>query len=331
MENKDWELVSIIVPVYNVQDYLGACIDSLLSQTYTKFELLLIDDGSPDKSGAVCEEYAQRDSRIKVYHKENGGLSDARNYGIERAGGTYLTFVDSDDYVSPRFLQVLMEMVHQYHTRMACVDLYVTSGMDIDLPEGSSESECLSAEQVLRRVCMHDACGVSACGKLYHKSLFETIRYPKGKLYEDLLTTPYLMAQCDRIAVSRKQLYCWFQREGSITHHPIGQRDLELLHYLNDFLDFMDETYPEQHEAAVCRCIDDIFATIVQRLVYQEDYLEKVEWIRKSSAKYWGEGRTNRCLSKGKRIQWTLMNLSPRLYRLVYRAARRVKKSDRAC
>lgn len=331
MEHKDWELVSIIVPVYNVQDYLRACIDSLLGQTYTNFELLLIDDGSPDESGAVCEEYAQRDSRIKVYHKENGGLSDARNYGIERAGGTYLTFVDSDDCVSPRYLEVLMEMVHRYHTRMACVDCFVTSRMDTALPEGAFESECLPAELVLRRACLHDGCGFSAWGKIYHRRLFETIRYPKGKLYEDLLTTPYLMAQCDRIAVSRKKLYCWVQRPGSIVHHAIGPRDLELLHYLSDFLDFMDETYPAQHEAAVCRCIDDIFATIVHRLVYQEDYLEKIGWILENSRRYWGEGRTNRCLSRGKKIQWRLMNLSPRLYRLAYRAARRVKPSDRSC
>ena len=119
MDSGQNELVSVIVPVYKVEDYLRECIDSIINQTYKNLEIILVDDGSPDNCGEICEEYARNDSRITVYHKENGGLSDARNYGIARANGEFMTFVDSDDVIKANFVETLMGLIHKYDADIA--------------------------------------------------------------------------------------------------------------------------------------------------------------------------------------------------------------------
>lgn len=112
-------LVSVVVPVYKVEEYLRECIDSIISQTYTHLEIILVDDGSPDTCGKICEEYALNDSRITVYHKDNGGLSDARNYGMARSHGEFITFVDSDDIIMPNFVETLMNLIHEHDADIA--------------------------------------------------------------------------------------------------------------------------------------------------------------------------------------------------------------------
>lgn len=330
-ETKSPDMISIIVPVYNAQSFIGNCIDSILKQTYSNFELLLIDDGSSDESGTICEEYARHDFRIKVYHKENGGPSEARNYGIDCARSDYVAFVDSDDYVAPQYLETLVGLIAEYSAQMACVDSFMTYQTDDSrVDDGIHTTQCLSPSEALKCVCIRDGFGVAPWGKIFDKRLFDVNRFPVGQLYEDLVLTPRLICLCERVAVSSRKLYYWVQREGSIMHHPVQERDMRLMDYLNDLVDFVDETYPEQHEAAVCRCIDDIFTTIVHRLLYQENYFEQIGWIRKNSEKYWKEGRSNRYLSRNKKIQWMLLTMSPRLYRLVYRMVDRMRRNSLA-
>ena len=114
------ELVSVVVPVYKVEPYLERCIRSIIGQTYENLEIILVDDGSPDQCGAICDRFAQEDTRIKVYHKPNGGLSDARNYGVNRASGTYIAFIDSDDYISPHYIEYLYQLMVKYDADVSC-------------------------------------------------------------------------------------------------------------------------------------------------------------------------------------------------------------------
>lgn len=319
-------MVSVIVPVYNVEKYLEECVESILEQTYTDFELILVDDGSSDKSGAICDSIADRDDRIRVFHKTNGGLSDARNYGIRKSKGEYLTFIDSDDYVSQYYLDTLVNLINRYSVSMSCVGLCLTKSRKGCRNEKVKEDgRCVSSEELLKKCCIREALGISAPGKLYHKSLFLEISYPIGKLYEDLMTTPYIIALCDKIAYSRQKLYFYYQREDSIMHHSIGEKDLELFGGLNELVKFVDKNYPRLHEAAVCRYIDDSFGTIIQRLIYNNDYCEKAKWIKKISAQYFWEGLTNKYIGKGKKIQLILFLINSRIYRFVYKIFKKIK------
>lgn len=215
-------LISIIVPVYNVEKYLPRCIDSILSQTYKKLEIILIDDGSPDRSGEICDAYAQKDKRIRVIHKKNGGLSDARNVALDIAQGEYIGFVDSDDWIEPDMFECL------YQNR-------VSGGMTIcgwyqdfinhSVPQPLSVQSCTPQEGVQLYLsqeldALHDkpAMGSYAWNKLYHYTLFEQIRYPVNRKYEDIATILLLLKKSSRVKVIDRCLYHYWQRENSISH-----------------------------------------------------------------------------------------------------------------
>ena len=186
---KEWvikmqELISVIVPVYNASPYLVECIESITNQTYSNLEILLINDGSTDISGGICDEYAKKDSRIIVFHQNNQGLSAARNKGIENAVGQYLIFVDSDDVLRAEAITILYDAVKKMNVKMGvgnyCRDISEFCNIQrYDITK-------ISTEEALEKLIIEDpARWVTACWKIYHKSLFEGIRYPLGRIYED--------------------------------------------------------------------------------------------------------------------------------------------------
>ena len=178
-------LVSIIVPVYNVKPYLNRCVDSLLGQSYQNMELLLVDDGSTDGSETLCDEYAAQDARVRVLHKKNGGLSDARNAGVDAAKGEYLSFVDGDDWVSPYYIENLYRALEQAGADFSasCFE-EVFEGQPVQsVPTERLEAfEILSREECLRRILYQEGMEVTTPTKLYKRALFEGVRYPVGKL-----------------------------------------------------------------------------------------------------------------------------------------------------
>ena len=173
-------LISVIVPVYKVEQYLPKCVESILAQTYTNLEILLVDDGSPDNCGAICEEYARKDPRIKVIHKENGGLSSARNAALDIARGEYIGFVDSDDWIQPEMYETLLSGIKKNDADMAYGGRYDVDGNTGEKTIGlcPQKEECISGMEMLGRVFVWDHCDSAAWDKLYHRSLFEQIRYP---------------------------------------------------------------------------------------------------------------------------------------------------------
>ena len=224
------DLISVIIPIYNVEQYLPRCIDSVLAQTYENLEIFLVDDGSPDNCGRICDEYAAKDSRIKVIHKKNGGLSDARNTALDVCSGEYISFVDSDDYVSDDHIESLYRAIDKYHTRLAVCGIirFDESGKSsIDYAPSSIE-KCVSGEEMFETVWRP-----SACNKLYHKSLFAGIRYPYGKLYEDLFIYHDILAQIEQLSFTGKNSYFYYYRQNSIINREYDVRNTDFIEGLD--------------------------------------------------------------------------------------------------
>lgn len=222
-------LVSVIVPCYNVEKYLPKCVDSIVGQTYRNLEIILVDDGSPDNCGNICDEYATRDGRIKVIHKENGGLSDARNAAIDVAKGEWLTFVDSDDYVTEDYVETLLRLCLKYEVKMAVGCCFIFSeGTHSIIHQKKINGNLLSKQEALSTMFYQKKYDVTAWGKIYQTSLFEEIRYPKGLLFEDLPTTFKLMLNCNEgVAYTNKQIYYYMFRPDSIEGSKFSEKKMD--------------------------------------------------------------------------------------------------------
>ena len=300
------KLVSIIVPIYNVEKYLRKCIDSILAQTYTNYELLLIDDGSPDSCGEICKEYLTN-ARVSYYRKENGGLSDARNYGIDRAKGDYLMFVDSDDYLHPRCLEVLVDLMDQATgVQISSVGAFRVAEDTSDVAETNDTvvSEVIDGRTALKNLCICRKLGVSACGKLYQKSMFDGMRFPVGVLYEDNWTIPYLLDKSELVACTQCKFYYYVQRNNSIMHSELTPHNYSSFEGLERLMDYADhQGNNDLHDAGVCRMICVFFGALINRLVFQDDYYEKARELRGKYRDIPSEGFKNPYLSRVKKVQ----------------------------
>lgn len=219
------EKVSVIVPIYKVEKYLDRCVHSILNQTYKNLEIILVDDGSPDNCPQMCDAYAKQDERIRVIHKENGGLSDARNAGLDIASGAYISFVDSDDWIHHQMIEILVNMIEQKQCEIAiCQSQYAYESKEYKDSLYESKSIAEQARMITRKVSQYDYFDKSdqrnaytvAWNKLYHRRLFDKIRYPKGKVHEDEFTTFKLLYEAEGITWTDTVLYYYFVREDSI-------------------------------------------------------------------------------------------------------------------
>ena len=213
------ELISVIVPVYNVEKYIDKCIKSIISQDYTNLEIWLVDDGSTDSSGEVCDKYAESDQRIIVIHKDNGGLSDARNVALDRMQGKYVLFIDSDDYIEKNYISYLYMLLKDYQSDISiCNFKYVNEkGQILNNPEDTGKIVQYSKEEALDKILQGKEINTSASMKLYCCDLFKNIRYPKGKLYEDVATTYKTILGANRVVYGDYSGYVYLCRSGSIT------------------------------------------------------------------------------------------------------------------
>lgn len=231
--------ISVIVPIYRVEKYLPACIDSILNQTFTDFELILVDDGSPDRCPEICDETAKRDARVRVIHQANQGLSAARNAGIEAARGAWLSFVDSDDYIAPHFCEKLYQTAQR--TNADCVMCSVQnvdeSGKLIDSALMRMADEVKTGREVLRKIGRDDVTPyLTAWNKLYRRKLFNTLRYPAGRQNEDVFVFAELFCQVQRAACVAEPLYFYRKRIDSIMNSAVTLRNLdEMWAYVNCF------------------------------------------------------------------------------------------------
>ena len=309
-------LISIIVPVYNVEDYLADCIDSILGQTYENIEIILVDDGSTDGSGSLCDILATRDKRIIVYHKTNGGLSDARNYGIDRLHGDYLTFIDSDDYVDKKYIETLYDMVSKYDVLISV--LGIGSGISECAQECPYERFLIDKKEALKHMLIKEGFGVSACAKLFSREVFINRRFPKGYLYEDLFTIPYIIMEADKIVYSKEPLYFYRQRMDSIMHRSLTDKDYIVLEGQSRLYDYTINHYPDLEDAAACRFADDLIMVLFQRMVFMDNYIELINDLKKKYSSIINCAIKSKYLRRNRKIQLILIKISPRLYKLVY-------------
>lgn len=239
-------LISVIVPVYRVEEYLSRCVDSLLAQTLDNIEILLIDDGSPDRCGEICDEYArQHPGKIHVLHKENGGLSDARNAGLKMAKGAYITFVDSDDWIASNLLTVLhKKLVENSADISVCTITLTYSDRQVPAYRNIGQAKVLNRADAILQLAEGTFFACHACGKLYKRGLFDHVAFPIGKQYEDVFTAYRLFAQAPKVVLTPDTEYYYFQRSDSIAHHPFNHAQLDWLEGLQQMMDFCAVHFP---------------------------------------------------------------------------------------
>lgn len=281
-------MISVIVPVYNVEKYLERCVKSIVAQTYKDLEILLIDDGSTDKSGEMCDDFQQTDSRIKAFHKQNGGLSDARNYGIEHSAGEFISFVDSDDYIDEKMLETLHRLITENDA-----DLAVCSAMDVF--EGKEVTQVKEIKEFnLNKVesykYMLRGDGIpSACNKLYKRQTVGNVRFPVGKLYEDGFFTPQILKKVEKTAVTSKPMYYYFRRADSITTKPFRKGDLDVIEAYDKCVKQVKELCPEALPYAEFRYRNAYF-NVLDKMLMRDDckeipeYKQVVKYLKKHTA-----------------------------------------------
>ncbi len=269
------DLISVIVPVYHVEKYLARCIESILTQTYTNFELLLVNDGSTDGSLKICENYQVQDNRVKCFHKNNGGLSDARNYGLERMEGKYVTFIDSDDFVGSDYLKILFEMMEDDSPDVTIIGVedFYKDKAPMHHPQKDVRS-VIKSENIFRELVMFDKFTWSACGKLFKRELFEKNRFPVGALYEDLRTIPYILCTCNKICCSSvKQYFYYINRVGSITR-SINETSIRMWEKgMDQLLMYALEDKPQDYSYLEARFDTCLFWDVIDRLLMSREYL----------------------------------------------------------
>lgn len=239
-------VVSVIVPVYNVEKYLIRCLDSIIHQTYSNLQIILIDDGSTDSSGEICDLYCARDTRIQVIHKSNGGLSSARNVGIENARGNYILFCDSDDYLFNDGIEYLVDLIKKYNAQVS-IGNYIRTSEYIQRRNDPNEEDNLLLLNALQSINMQFGKDtvqmVTAWGKLFDASLFEDIRFPEGILHEDEAVMYRLFYKCEHVIRSDRIIYGYYFNPESITQKPKPQNYNDLCSVLKKQIEF----YKSQH------------------------------------------------------------------------------------
>lgn len=276
-------IVSIIVPVYCVEKYLQKCIDSIVEQSYSQLEIILIDDGSPDNCGIICDENAAEDTRIVVIHRENGGLSSARNAGLDIAAGEYIAFVDADDIIHPKFVEILLELCERYQCDAAQCDFLSVDKNSVRLPLTLRQSVVFyDNRQAMYELC----CGRNrtqfsiAWNKIYKRKLFDEIRYPIGKIHEDEFTTYQVLWNIKKMAVTSQYLYYYLQRSDSITGGDLCRRRLDVLEAFKKRLSFLKEKELDEEYQCTLITFQDLLEKYNSRFVRTE-LVEEKEWIKK--------------------------------------------------
>jgi glycosyltransferase involved in cell wall biosynthesis len=318
-------LISVIVPVYKVEPYLRRCIDSIRNQTYTNLEIILVDDGSPDNCGHICDEYAQKDKRILVIHQENGGLSAARNSGLDRCTGDYIGFVDSDDCIHPEMYERLYQDICTYHTRLAFCHPNMCYGSIPDINK-NLPTECKDKEFVILK-SMTENIWWSAWTKLYERSLFKKLRYPHGKTNEDYAITMYIYDMCDRIAINYNKLYNYCVRENSICTSPLNLKKFDQIDNTLEVMQYMEQKHPTWKPAA-----EFVFITTLLKLLgmsienSEKQYIPKKQEIFNLIKRYYSSAIHNPYILFKQKILLTAARISPSCFKLVFRIYLMVQK-----
>ncbi len=258
-------LISVIVPVYKTEQYLKRCVDSILSQTYKNLEIILVDDGSPDNSGALCDELAKNDSRIRVVHKENGGLSSARNAGLDVMAGDFVGFVDSDDWIEAEMYQTLYTRMIDENAQISCCGIACTDGETVFSYFNNNQEEAFTVDKVsaMEMLLSNSKITNSVCDKLYDSKIFSKIRMKEKILYEDMQIQPYCIDLSERVTYTSKPMYNYYFSPESILRGKYTTRHYDCVKNSEERMEFILNKYPEIAKKAESKhlsiCMDVIY------------------------------------------------------------------------
>ena len=310
-------LISIIVPVYKVEPYLHKCVDSILSQTYTHLEIFLVDDGSPDNCGKICDEYAQKDNRIKVIHKKNGGLSDARNVAIDVAKGEYITFVDSDDFVTSDYVETLYHLVKKYQCKVGVAWLRTFhEGCEAGTNQPPYIKKVFDRMEGIEKMFYQELFDTAAWCKIYHRSLFETgIRYPLRLIYEDLPTTYLLFLQADKIAFCNHIIYNYLLRANSIEGQPFKANKLDSALKILDMIQSHSNELKSIEKAVRCRLLSFCLHILLEMPTGYADKRKQVliDYVKRNRWKVLTDTRARKKARIGALISYLGLNTTRRI------------------
>ena len=323
-------LISVIVPVYNIKrEYLERCITSISNQTYRNLEILLVDDGSTDGSRAVCDEFAEKDSRIRVFHKENGGSSSARNVGIENATGEYLGFIDSDDFIEPDMYELLANAIQKHQVKMAQIsrDEIDEEGNKLpDVCEPPAEEIMITAEDMMRELLMHRG-DCSYCTRISHKSLFENKRFPEGILNEDFYLLVHMLMDIKELVILPKQCYHVFYRVGSNSRkedkNDFSRVFVDIVNNADMVTELVKQHYPNLEKVAMrfglYQRLDYLLHIPISQMTKDNEFYQKVVlYLRKSIANV----ISNSYLTGKNKIYLVLLAVAPKVTRSLHATLR---------
>ena len=268
--------ISVVVPVYNVEKYLERCIESIIKQTYQNLDIILVDDGSTDSSGKICDFYATKDSRINVIHQMNGGLSDARNKGISVSRGELIAFIDSDDYVAIDYIEYLHELLVQYNADISICAYKESNSINYDFNEiKKNVIDVFNTEQAFKNYCYQKGITQSAWGRLFKKSLFNNIFFPVGKLYEDEGFF-YKILSSSRTVVKGNQIkYLYFIRNEGIIRSDFTPRKMDYIFHSEELVSCVRKNYPILYSGAISKLLSSarhIWVQIPRKKSFSNEY-----------------------------------------------------------
>ena len=286
------EKISVIVPIYNVDKYLVECIESILNQTYKNLEIILVDDGSTDDCGKICDYYKKKDERVFVIHKENGGLSDARNVGIDIASGKYLTFIDSDDKISFDMIEYLWKkMVSENAEMSVCQCDYIDEmGNIFENNKNFNDLLIVGSENCIKVFLSNPEFNTVAWGKLYKREFWQNVRYPVGKYHEDIFTTYRLVDLCSKIVIGKEKKYLYRKRRTSISRHEFSSKHLDAVEGAECRADYIEKKYKSLSNLArrtIITASNHCTLKMIQEGCKEEKYIEFLsEKYKKYSRNY---------------------------------------------
>ena len=310
------EKISVIVPVYNVEQYLERCVDSIINQTYTNLEIILVNDGSTDNSGKLCDVLAKKDKRIRVIHKENGGLSDARNRGIDEAESDLVGFIDSDDYIDRDMYEILLKNLNNTNADLSMCALYDVYNNTPEAQVTNKETWELSSEQAIKMVMEAKILSVTAVNKLYRKSLFSDLKFEVGKIAEDAFIMIKLLDKCEKIVATNEKKYYYVHRENSITTQKFSTKFLNVIEAYEQNSNIILEKYPKLKDVAQTR-MNWAYFYVLDRLLLDDNYNDKE--LENKLISYLKNHRkdilNDPLFTKGRKIGLIALLLSRNLYR----------------
>lgn len=313
-------MISVIVPVYNVGKYLVRCVDSILAQTFTDLEIILVDDGSTDNSGVLCDAYTARDKRIRVVHKTNGGAGSARNMGLQMARGEYIGFIDGDDYIDIDMYEYLYNNIVKEKADVAMCELYhCYQGKSIE-KHPCTYYKVTDAVGAIHCVLESKITSVTPVNKLYRRSLFSQLRFREGVTAEDAFLMVDLLEKCERVVISNEQKYYYYHRADSVTSKPLNERDYDVIEAYEYNFKRALEISPDLFDVALLRQCWARFYMLDKMMLCDSEYdhvreKEYVEFLRKQSRFI----LKNDVFTKGRRISFLALLINIKLYKRIVR------------